>query len=142
MADAGVVRRQLRREIEHARRDAAERRRRVDRATREFESLLERAAVPAFRLIANVLRSENLPFEVQNPAGAVRLVSERTREDVIALELDAAVDPPQPVLVATRAYGRRTLRTERPLKDGVSMDTLTEEDVIARLIEELRPWLE
>jgi hypothetical protein len=34
------------------------------------------------------------------------------------------------------------MRAERALKDGVPIDTLTDDDVIAALLDELAPWLE
>src|SRR4029450_3203706 len=110
-------------------------------ATRAYESFLENVAVPAFRTMANVLRAEGVPFEAQPPGSAVRLVPDRSRDDVIELSLDTAVDPPQPILVITRTRGGRLLRAERPLKDRTAIDKITEEDVIDGLIEELRPWL-
>ena len=141
MADVGLIRKRLRTEIESARRSAAERRERTSAATRAYETFLNEIAVPAFRTVANVLRSEALLFEVQTPSGGVRLVSDRNRDDVIAMELDTTVDPPQPMLVATQSRGSRILRTERAVKERTAIDKITEDDLLERLIEEIRPWL-
>jgi hypothetical protein len=138
--DPGLLRKRLRTEIDAARRTSAERRQRAAAATRAYETFLETIAVPAFRTMANVLRAEAVPFEAQTPAGAARLVSDRSRDDVIELSLDTGADPPQPIFITTRTRGGRLLRTERPLKDRAAIEKITEEEVIEGLIEELRPW--
>jgi len=141
VAEVGLVRRRLRTEIDAARRAAATRRERAAAVSRAFDAFLAETAIPAFRLLANVLRVEGIPFEAQTPSGSVRLVSDRNRDDVIAIVLDDSQDPPQPMVVSTRSRGSRMIRTERPLKEGADVDRITEDDVIERLIEELRPWL-
>jgi len=139
--DAGLLRKRVRTEIDAARRTSAERRQAAATATRAYETFLETVAAPAFRQMANVLRAEGVPFEAQTPGGAVRLVSDRSRDDLIELSLDTTADPPQPILVTTRTRGGRLLRTERPLKDRTAIDRITEDELIEALIEELRPWL-
>jgi len=141
MADAGLIRKRVRAEIDAARRAGLARRERGDQAARDFEVFLETVAVPAFRTMSNVLRAEGVPFEVQTPSGSVRLVSDRLRDDAIELVLDTTLDPPQPMLLSTRTRGSRSVRSERPVKDGAAIPSLSEDDVIERLIEELRPWL-
>jgi hypothetical protein len=141
VADSGLIRKRLRAEIEVARRSSAERRDRAATATRAYDTFLEHVATPAFKTMANVLRAEGVPFEAQTPANAVRLVSDRVRDDAIEIVLDATTDPPQPLFVTTRTRGGRLLRTERPLKDRSAIDRITEDEVIEGLIEELRPWL-
>jgi hypothetical protein len=139
--DSGLIRKRLRAEIDAARRTSAERRERATIATRAYDVFLENVAVPAFRTMSNVLRAEGVPFEAQTPGSTVRLVSDRSRDDVIEMMLDTTTDPPQPVFVTTRTRGGRLLQTERPLKDRAPIDKLTEDEVIDGLIEELRPWL-
>ena len=139
--DSGLLRKRIRTEIDAARRTAAERRDRTASATRAYDVFLETVAVPAFRMMANVLRAEGIPFESQTPAGAVRLVSDRSRDDVIELGLDTTTDPPQPIFATVRSRGGRMLRTERPVKDRIAIDKITEDDVVDGLVEELRPWL-
>lgn len=141
MADVGVVRKRVRLAIEQARRDQAERRGRVGEARKAYEEFLERAAVPAFRMLATILKAEGLPFEVMTPAGGVRLQSERNREDAIELELDVTADPPQPLVTITRVRGSRTIQTDRTMAGSTPLTALTEDDVIEMLLEELRPWL-
>jgi len=141
MPDIALVRKRLRAEIEQARRAAAERRERAKTAARAYDTFVEEIAVPTFRQLANVLRVEGIPFEVQTPSGGVRLVSGRNRDDAIALELDETTDPPQPLLSSTRTWGSRSMRSERPVKERTAIDRITEDDLLERLVEELRPWL-
>ena len=141
MPDVALVRKRVRFAIDAARRDQTERRARAADATRLYESFLESAATPAFRMVANVLKAEGLPFDVMAPSGGVRLASDRNRDDAIELELDGSADPPQPLVTITRVRGSRTLRTERPVKAATPLGQLTEDDVVEMLLEELRPWL-
>ena len=141
MADVGEVRKRIRAEIEKAKRDQAERRTRVAEATRAYEEFLETAAIPVFRMFANILKAEGLNFEVMTPAGGVRLQSERNRDDAIEMELDATADPPQPLVTVTRARGSRVVQSDRSIKGSSSLGQLTEDDVVEMMIEELRPWL-
>ncbi len=141
MADVGVVRKRVRFAIEQARRDQAEHRARVVEARKTYETFLEGAAIPVFRMFASILKSEGLPFEVMTPGDGVRLQSERNRDDAIELELDTTADPPQPLVTITRARGSRVIQTDRTIKGSNPLFQLTEDDVIEMLLEELRPWL-
>ena len=141
MADVGVVRKRVRLAIEQARRDQADRRARATEARNTYEQFLESAAIPVFRMFANILKAEGLPFEVMTPAGGVRLQSERHRDDAIEMELDASADPPQPLVTITRARGSRVVQTSRTIKGSNPLAQLTEEDVVEMLLDELRPWL-
>ena len=141
MADVAEVRKRIRAEIEKVRRDQAERRSRVAEATKAYEVFLDTAAIPVFRMFANVLKAEGLHFEVMTPAGGVRLQSERNRDDAIEMELDTTADPPQPLVTVTRARGSRVVQSDRSIKGSNPLVQLTEHDIIEMLIEELRPWL-
>jgi hypothetical protein len=142
MADVAAVRKRVRTAIDQARRDQAERRTRVAEAQANYETFLQTAAIPIFRMLANVMKSEgNLNFEVMTPAGGVRLQSERNREDAIQMELDTTADPPQPLVTITRMRGSRVIQTDRSIKGSNPLVQLTEDDVLEMLLEELRPWL-
>ncbi len=141
MADVAVVRKRVKTAIEQARREQAERRGRVTEATKAYDGFLEDAAIPVFKMFANILKSEGLHFEVMTPAGGVRLQSERQRDDCIEMELDTTADPPQPLVTITRVRGSRIVRSDRSIKGSTSLVQLAEEDVIEMLLEELRPWL-
>jgi hypothetical protein len=142
MADVALIRKRLRVEIEQARRSAAERRERAKGASRAYEAFLDTMAIPAFRQVANVLRSEGISFDVQTPSGGVRLVPDRGRDDGVALELDESQDPPQVMLTSTHTRGSRVRRNERAISARASIDRLSEDDLLEQLFEEIRPWLE
>jgi hypothetical protein len=139
MADVAIVRKRVRAEIEKARRDQAERRTRVAEATKAYEGFLESAAIPAFRMLANILKSEGLNFDVMTPGSGVRLQSERQRDDAIGLELDTSADPPQPLVTVTRTRGSRVVQSDRTF--GKPLTELTDDDVVEMLLDELHPWL-
>jgi hypothetical protein len=141
MIDSGIVRKRLKAQIDAARRAAATRRERANDAAREYDEFLEHRAVPAFRVMANVLRAEGIPFEVMTPSGGVRLVADKSRDDVIEMELDTTLDPPQPLLITVQGRGSRILRTERPVKEGSPIRDISEEDVIELLLDQIKPWL-
>ena len=142
MADVALIRRRIRKATEQARQDAAERRTRIHDAQRAYDEFLEARAIPAFRSVAIVLKSEGQAWEVMTPSGEVRLVPDRRRDESIALAFDATADPPQPIVSITRGRGSRTIHAERPVKAGTpSSAALTEDDVIEMLVEELKPWL-
>lgn len=141
MADVAVVRKRVKTAIEQARRDQAERRGRVAEATKAYDAFLEGAAIPVFKMFANILKSEGLHFEVMTPAGGVRLQSERQRDDSIEMELDTTADPPQPLVTITRVRGSRIVQSDRSIKGSNPLVLLTEDDVIEMLLDELRPWL-
>ena len=117
------------------------RRGRATEATKAYDGFLEDAAIPVFKMFANILKSEGLHFEVMTPAGGVRLQSERQRDDCIEMELDTTADPPQPLVTITRVRGSRIVRSDRSIKGRNPLVQLAEEDVIEMLLEELRPWL-
>ena len=142
MADIALVRKRIQKAVEQARREAADRRARVQDAQKAYDEFLEARAIPAFRSVAVVLKAEGLAWEVMTPSGEVRLVPDRRRDESIALSFDGTADPPQAMVGITRGRGSRVLHSERPVKPGTpSIAALTEDDVIDMLVEELRPWL-
>jgi len=140
--DIAQLRKRVIQTIEGAKKDAAARRARADEARKAYESFLDQQAVPVFRAVATVLKSEGLLFDVITPSGGVRLVPERAREDGIELTLDTTVDPPAPIVSVVRSRGSRVVRHERPISGTTTLEGLTDNDVAAMLLEELRPWLE
>lgn len=139
--DVAIIRKRLKTEIEHARRDAAERRERAKAVTRTYDQFLSDIAIPAFRQMATVLRAEGIPFEVQTPSSGVRLVSDRDRDDIIELELDTTQDPPQLIVRSSRAWGGQVTQRERAVKERTPVERITEDDLFERLFEEIRAWL-
>ena len=141
MTDIALIRKRLRHTMDAARREAAGRRERTDIARQAFETFLEGTATPVFHAFANALRGEGLPFEVMTPSDAVRLVPDRNRDEGITLELDGTSDPPVVMISVTKGRGSRMTRTERPVKDGAPADQILDEDLVALLLEEIKPWL-
>ena len=76
--ETSEIRKRLNQTIERAKRQAAERRARGDEAARAFETFLSTTAVPLFRQVANILRSDGYLFTVFTPSGSVRLMSDRS----------------------------------------------------------------
>jgi hypothetical protein len=132
--ETAEVRRRLRGAIERARREAQARRERNDAAARAYEAFLTGRAVPLFHTFASALVGEGHRFKVFTPAGSVRLAAEAAADDFVELSLDADADPPAVTGRTSRGRGRRNITTERPLKPGQSIDTLTEEDVLEFLL--------
>jgi hypothetical protein len=135
------VRRRLRAAIELARTRAQERRARSDQAAREYEQFLRDRAVPLFQTFAAALAAEGYRFRVFTPADAVRLAAESSGEDFIELTLDTSSDPPAVLGRSSRGRGRRAVSSERPLNEGTAIGQLTDEDVLAFLIQEITPFV-
>jgi hypothetical protein len=133
------IRKRLSQTIERAKRQAAERRARGDEAARAFETVLSTTAVPLFRQIANILRSDGYLFNVFTPSGSVRLMSDRTAEDFIELSLETAGEQPQVIGHVSRSRGRRVIESERAIGGP---GELTEEMVLEFLLKELEPFVE
>ena len=140
--EVSEVRRRLRAAIEKARQAAAERRARNDAAARDYDVFLAERATPIFHQLAAALAAEGRAFKVFTPAGSIRLATERSPEEFIELVLDDSSDPPAVVGRTTRGRGRRMISTERALGSGAPVADLTEEDVLAFLLEEIVPLLE
>ena len=81
MADVALLRKRVQKAIEQARREASERRARVHEAQKAYDDFLDTRAIPAFRAMSVVLRSEGLAWEVMTPSGEVRLVPDRRRDE-------------------------------------------------------------
>ena len=141
MSEVAQLRKRLRAAMDAARREDGERRARAADAAKAYDVFLESTAVPTFRQVAMTLKAEGVSFEVMTPSGGVRLVPERRREDGIEMNLDAGSDPPQPLITITRTRGSRSLVSERAIRLDTPIASLTEEDVIEMLLEELKPWL-
>lgn len=135
------VRRRIRAAIAEARAAAQQRQARVDTASRDYEKFLTERAVPLFHTFASALAGEGLRFKVFTPAGSVRLVPEGASEDYIELMLDTSGDLPQVIGRTNRGRGRRQVTTERPLKEGADIGTLTDEDVLEFLSGEIGRFL-
>ena len=128
--------------IDRAKRNAAERRARIDEAGREYEVFLDQVAVPLFRQAANVLRAEGYVFTVFTPGGSVRLMSDRSAQDFIELFLDTTGDQPRVTGRASRGRGGRVLESEQPIGRPGPVRELTEDDVLRFVMKHLEPFVE
>ena len=140
--EVSEVRRRLLAAIDGARRAAQERRGRSDQAARDYEAMLTAYAIPIFHQFASALVAEGHRFKVFTPAGSVRLASESRGDDFIELALDATSDPPVVVGRTSRGRGSRMITSERPVRDGAPVGTITDEDVLAFLLSEIAPFVE
>jgi hypothetical protein len=136
------LRKRVRAAIEQSRRAAAARRAEVDEATAAYETFLTQMAEPLVQMLANALRAEGYPFTVFTPRGGLRLASGRSGEDFIEFVLDTTARPPVALLRVNRGRGRRVLQHERPIRGEERISQLTEEDVIAALLEEIGPFVD
>ena len=139
--EVSEIRKRLLQTLARAKQDAGERRARLDRASAEYARFLEGVAGPVFRQFAGAIKAEGYVFTLATPPGGLRLESERSREDVIEIELDTTGAP---VVMgrASRGRGQRVVSTERPIRDGAEVADLTEEDVLAFLLEAIVPFVE
>ena len=141
--EVSEVRRHVRAAIETARRLAQERRVRTDRAALEYQEFLRDRAVPLFQTVASALVAENYRFKVFTPADSVRLASDSNGTDFIELSLDTDHRSPERGLAASsRGRGSRLVASERPIKDNAAIGDLSEDDVLAFLMEEIPALIE
>ena len=140
--EVSLVRNRLKRAIEAARERGQQKRQRSAAAERAYDTFLKDVATPVTRLVANTLKAEGYAFTVFTPGGGLRLASDRGRDDYIEFALDGGTDPPQAIARISHSRGSRTLSDERPIKAGAAPETLSEEDVLAFLLNALEPWLE
>lgn len=138
--EVSLVRKHLRAAIDAARDRAQKRRERSAAADRAFAEFLD-LATPLVRQLANALKAEGYAFTIFTPEGGLRLAAERSRDDFIELRLDTSNDQPEVVARVCRTRGSRTVDEERPVKPGAPPETITEEDLLAFLIDALEPWL-
>ena len=68
MPDVAQIRKRIQKAIEQARREAADRRSLVHDSQKAYDEFLETRAIPAFRSVAVVLKSEGLSWEVMPSA--------------------------------------------------------------------------
>ena len=136
------VRRRLTAAIDRARRESQDRRQRIAAAEKAYDAFLSGVAVPLFRMLANALTAEGLPFNAATPGGEVRLASETNRIDFIELALDTTGAAPEVVARISRSRGSRTLTDERPLRAGAQPDAITQEDLLVFMLAALEPWLQ
>jgi hypothetical protein len=140
--ETSELRKRVRAAIDHSRKKAAVRRTRLDEAAAAYRELLESTATPLVRMLVNTLKAEGYDFTVFSPNGGLRMALARSGDDFIEFALDTSQDEPFAVLRVNRTRGRRIVQHERPVNGRMPVDTLTEEDVLQALLEELGPFVE
>lgn len=135
--DVSVLRQQILRALDEARKHAASKREAADHAREAYETFLRDVAAPVFLQAANVLRALRQEFVVHTPAGSVRLEGPNAQE-FIELELDAGGAGPQ-VMGRTGLMRHKggPLVEERPVAPGKSIEAVTEDDVATFLTTEI-----
>ncbi len=136
------VRKQVTTAIETARHDAAARRQSAAAAQQAYARFLEVIATPLVRQVGNVLKAEGYGFLVHTPSGGLRLASERSRDDYLEFALDTDAVPPQVTAFVSRGRGSRVTTEERPVRAGATIESITEEDLLAFLLTVIGPWVE
>ena len=141
MLEVSEIRKRLLLPIDQARRESAARRARSEAAARAYERFLSDVAGPVVRVFAGALRAEGYTFQVATPVGGLRLESERSREDFVEILLDTTGEP---VVLGrvNRGRGGHLVTRERPIREGVAVDALTDEDVLQFLLAEIAPFVE
>jgi hypothetical protein len=142
MLETAEVRRQLTHRLAELKKAQAQRRTAVDAARAAFETVVEREIAPTVRQFAQALKAEGFGFSVQTPASMVRLVSDRSSENVIDIVLD--LGRPQPAVVVRSAFtrGRRQVEDERTLAQGDAIASLDAERVLAVLLDVIEPFVD
>ncbi len=140
--ETSEVRKRVRAAIDQSRRNAIDRRKKLDDAAAAYQELLELTATPIVRMIANALLVEGYNFTVFTPNGGLRMALARSGDDFIEFALDTTADEPAAMLRVNRTRGRRVVQHERPVKARTPVDGLSEEDVLQALLEELGPFVE
>ena len=131
------IRRRVQTRLADVKRAAATRRERAAAAERAYDTFLSQIATPAVNAVAQSLSAEGYAYRVSTPGKAIRMESERSNRTYLELRLDSTGASPQVVLEIGRERGSRVMSDERPVAGGAQVDTLTEEDVLAALLESL-----
>jgi len=140
--ETSELRKRVRALIDNRRKQAAERRVKLDEAAAAYRTLLESTATPLVQMLVNTLRAEGYSFTVFTPDGGLRMAPSRSADDFIEFALETSQGDPFVALRVSRTRGRRVIQHERPVKDRTPVDALSEEDVLQALFDELGPFVE
>ena len=143
MLETAEVRRQLTHRLAELRKAQTQRRAAADSARAAFEGVLESEIAPTVRQFAQALKAEGFTFSVQTPASTVRLVSDRSSDNVIDIVLELTAQQPTVVVRSAYARGRRQLEDERTLAQGeAAIASLDGERVLSVLLDVIEPFVE
>lgn len=143
MLDSAEVNRRLTHHLADLQKAAVRRRSEVDAAREAFDAVLDREVAPTARQLVQALKSRGVHFSVQTPAGAVRLVADRSSDDFVAVELDVTRRPPAVIAARQYARGRRLLDDEVVVAEGPdAIAALDAERTLEVLLERIEPFVE
>ena len=136
------IRRRVQVRLADIKRAAAERREKVAAAERAYESFLASVATPTLNAVAQSLSAEGYPYRVTTPGDAVRMVSDRSGRTYLEIRLDTTGAAPQVVAEVGRERGSRVLADERPICQGMAVDAVTDEDLLAAILDAMAELIE
>ncbi|MCC6164022.1 MAG: hypothetical protein IT182_11805 [Acidobacteria bacterium] len=142
MLETAEVRRQLTHRLAELRKAQTLRRTAIDAARGAFDAVLEREIAPTVRQLAQALKAEGFGFSVQTPASAVRLISDRSSDNMIEVVLELGGAQPAVVVRSAFVRGRRQIEDERALAEGDAIASLDGERVLAVLLDVIEPFIE
>jgi len=136
------IRRRVQVRLADIKRTAAERREKVAAAERAYEAFLAAVVTPTLTAVAQSLSAEGYPYKVTTPGSAVRMVSDRSGRTYLEIRLDTAGAAPQLVAEVGRERGSRVLADERPICQGMAIDAITDEDLLAAVLDAMTEMIE
>ena len=133
--EVAELRRQIVREIERARGEAAERRKNADGSREAYAKFIVEVASPLVMQAVNILRSEGVKVQAETPAGVARIGSDTSPDDFIEFVLDTSVRPPRVLGRSSVAISRHNIAVdESPIAPGTPIADIQETDVLAFLV--------
>jgi hypothetical protein len=136
------IRRRVQVRLADIKRAAVERRERVAAAERAYQTFLAAVAVPTVNAVAQSLSAEGHAYRVTTPGGAVRMTSDRSGRTYIEIRLDTAGPSPQVVAEIGRERGSRVFANERPVCEGMAIEAITDEHLLAAILDAIAELIE
>jgi hypothetical protein len=136
------IRRRVQVRLADIKRAAVERRERVAAAERAYQTFLAAVAVPTVNAVAQSLSAEGHAYRVTTPGGAVRMTSERSGRTYIEIRLDTPGPSPQVVAEIGRERGSRVFANERPVCEGMAIEAITDEHLLAAILDAIAELIE
>jgi len=140
--ELGQIRRRVQVRLSDIKQAAAGRREKVSAAERAFAPFLSNVAFPTLSAVAQSLSAEGYPYKVTTPGGAVRMTSDRSRRTYVEIRLDTTGAAPQVVAEMGRERGSHVFTDERPVAAATPIEAITDEQVLAELLELLPELIE
>jgi hypothetical protein len=136
------IRRRVQVRLADIKRAAVERRQQVAAAERAYESFLANVAAPILNAVPQSLSAEGYPYKVTTPGDTVRMVSDRSGRTYLEIRLDTAGAAPRLLAEVGRERGSRVLADERPICDGMAIEAITDEHLLAAILDAMAELIE